>query len=127
LITGNSFELSVDKYPKLQNSRLFHIDGGHFLEVVLNDISIAQQSVSSGGIIIIDDYWHSGFPEVSEAVNRYFSTATRIRAVPFMTGINKIFLCDVSFKTKVMQRMSSSLETKTIKLLGYDALCCDMH
>jgi hypothetical protein len=56
----------------MRGSRLFHNDGEHFTEVVLNDLSIAQDLINLGGVIVLDDYWHSGFPEAQEAVHKYF-------------------------------------------------------
>lgn len=129
-IAANSFDLTADQCALLDGARLFHIDGGHFLEVVLNDLHLAQQALAPGGVIIIDDYWHSGFPEVHEAVHRYFSTATCLKAVPFMTGRNKIFLVHNSHRDRLLDFMKNNLppeRRKLVKLLGYDSICCDSH
>ena len=129
-ITANSFDLTTAQRALLDGARMFHIDGGHFLEVVLNDLHIAQQALAPGGIIIIDDYWHSGFPEVHEAVHRYFATATSLKAVPFMTGRNKIFLAHNSHRDRLLDFMKNNLppeRRKLVKLLGYESICCDPH
>jgi hypothetical protein len=130
LISANSFDLSVDQRNCLQGCRLFHIDGGHFIEVVLNDIALAQSTLGVGGIIVIDDYWHSGFPEVQEAVHRYFWTSAAMKAVPFMAGKNKLFLAHNSHKERLLDFVAAKLPAnrrKPIRLLGYNAICCDPH
>ena len=130
LITANSFDLTPDDREMLRGARMFHIDGGHFMEVVLNDLALAQQMLGAGGVIVIDDYWHSGFPEVHEAVQRYFSTATALKAVPFMTGKNKLFLAHSSHRDRIAAHFRGVLpldRCKTIRLLGHDAICCDPH
>jgi Methyltransferase domain len=130
LVTANSFDLSVEQRGLMAPARLFHIDGGHYLEVVLNDLALAQAALGPGGIIVVDDYWHSLFPEVHEAVHRYFYTATSLRAVPFMTGKNKIFLAHTSHRERLLGFLKERLppeKRRPIKLLGYDAICCDPH
>jgi len=130
LVCANSFDLSRDQHGLLQGARLFHIDGGHFLEVVLNDIALAQEALAVGGVVVIDDYWHSGFPEVQEAVHRYFLTSSRLKAVPFMTGKNKVYLAHTSHCHRLLEFMSSRLPSnrrKPVRVLGYGAICCDPH
>lgn len=130
LVACNSFHLSQQNRLAIQGSRLVHIDGGHFLEVVLHDLDLAQNILGSGGIIILDDYWHSGFPEVQEAAHRFFSTATTIKAVPFMTGKNKLFLVDVCYYNPLLAFLQNTLPSdrnKRVKLLGYEGLCYDPH
>lgn len=130
LISANSFDLNAEHKALMAPARMFHIDGGHFLEVVLNDLALAQSVIGTGGIIVVDDYWHSLFPEVHEAVHRYFYTSTQIRAVPFMTGNNKIFLAHNSHCARLLGFLKTRLPAqrqRPIKLLGYDAICFDPH
>jgi hypothetical protein len=129
-VTANSFDLTADQRALLAGARMFHIDGGHFLEVVLNDLEVAQRALGPGGVIIIDDYWNSLFPEVHEAVHRYFAAGTVLKAVPFMTGRNKIFLAHQSHRDRLLQYMKGQLpreRSRPVKLLGYDSICCDFY
>jgi Methyltransferase domain len=130
LIAASSFDLTTDQRNLMQGCRFMHIDGGHFTEVVLNDIALTQSVLGLGGVIVIDDYWHSGFPEVQEAVHRYFWTSPSLKAVPFMTGINKIFLAHLSHRDLLLAHMSARLpeeRRKPIRLLGHSAICIDPH
>jgi hypothetical protein len=130
IVKGNSFNLPKEVLKNMKNTRIFHIDGGHFFEVVLNDLSIAQNVLGLGGVIVIDDYWHSGFPEVQEAVHRYFLNSTILKAIPFAVGKNKIFLVGCSYKKKISDFLRESLpqnKQKKVRVLGYEAICLDPH
>jgi hypothetical protein len=130
LIAASSFDLTIDQRNLMQGCRLIHIDGGHFTEIVLNDLSLAQAALGVGGVIVVDDYWHSGFPEVQEAVHRYFWTASALKAAPFMVGKNKIFLAHFSHRDRLIDYVSARLPAnrrKPIRLLGHNAICCDPH
>lgn len=51
--------------------RLFSIDGGHTAEITYNDLSLASQTLSDGGLIILDDFFHEAWPGVAEGTCRY--------------------------------------------------------
>ena len=128
LIRANSFRIPPKDLEKLRNFRLMHIDGGHYFEVVMNDLDIAMRHISGGGVIILDDYWHAGFPEVQEAVHRYFWTSPVIKAAPFMVGSNKLFLASHEIRHDLIEFMKTKLPEnfrKPVKVLGYDAITCD--
>ena len=130
LISANSFSLTEKIFIDGRLARIFHIDGGHFKECVANDLHISQLSLHLGGVIIVDDYWHSGFPEVQEAVNRYYRTSNNIKAVPFAVGKNKISLAGHEIKDKLLSALKEKFppqKTKSVKVLGYDAIRVDQH
>ena len=56
-----------------QRFRFVHVDGGHSRAVALRDIKIADQHLARGGVIVIDDYHLSMFPEVTEAVDAFIA------------------------------------------------------
>jgi len=130
LINSNSFRIPPVEQEKLRNFRFLHIDGGHYLEVVMNDLDLAQRMIGGGGVIVIDDYWHSGFPEVQEAVHRYFFTSTCIKAAPFMVGRNKLFLASHEIRQDIRENLAATLPSnmgKRVRVLGYDTICCDAY
>ncbi|KAF5069268.1 Methyltransferase domain protein [anaerobic digester metagenome] len=130
IVCSNSYSILPETMRKISETRIFHIDGGHYIEVVLNDLAIAQKNLHLGGVIIVDDYWHSGFPEVQEAVNKYFRTSESIKAVPFAVGKNKIFLVGISYKQRILNWFKKNLpeeQQKIVKVLGYEAICLDRH
>lgn len=131
LITENSFLLPRHElFGEFANARFVHTDGGHFNEVVLNDLEIAQSVIGDGGIIIVDDYMHSGFPEVQEAVHQYFSVSIRKPAAPFAIGKNKLFLCELSRQESALAWLAEYMppeRKKAVKVMGYPAICLDQH
>ncbi|GGF77081.1 hypothetical protein GCM10007301_41260 [Azorhizobium oxalatiphilum] len=94
----------------------------------MNDLEIAQRTIGAGGVIVMDDFWHSGFPEVQEAVHKYFFTSPIIRAAPFMVGRNKLFLASheirSDLKAYIFERMPANMQ-KQVRVLGYDAFTID--
>ena len=72
--------------------RFFSIDGGHWADVVLHDLGLAEASLVDYGIIALDDFHRPEWPDVSAG---YFSWVfARKRAlVPFCIGFNKLYLC----------------------------------
>lgn len=128
LIKANSFRLAPEDLERLRGFRFMHVDGGHYFEVVMNDLEIAQRMIGGGGVIVMDDYWHSGFPEVQEAVHRYFWTSPVIKAAPFMVGQNKLFLASHEIRTDLLAFMRKSLpenRRRPVRVLSYEAICCD--
>eukprot|EP00971_Amphidinium_carterae_P246214 4889955-Amphidinium_carterae.1 len=46
--------------------RLFHIDGAHYLEAALHDITTVACSMVQGGVVLIDDVHNFGWPGVQD-------------------------------------------------------------
>ena len=52
-----------------QQFRFIHVDGGHFEEEVKADLVLCCKHIISNGVIVIDDYGHPDFPDVTKAVD----------------------------------------------------------
>jgi len=78
--------------PRVGGFRLFHIDGAHYLEAALHDITTVACSMVQGGVVLIDDVHNFGWPGVQEAFNRYMLSHPQPRRLfPFLfTG--RLFL-----------------------------------
>ncbi len=133
IIQGNTLTLEKEEILKKvdgQAVRLIHIDGGHFKEIVANDLSLSQSILADGGVIIVDDYWHSGFPGVQEGVQWFMNNSPVVKLVPILTGNNKLFLTTHGFHQKFIDALADLLpgrRGKVIKQFGYDSLCLDEH
>ena len=66
ILMHSSTRLDAEKLGK--TFRLIHIDGSHDYAMVKSDIQLARETIKDGGIIIFDDYMHTGFPGVAAAV-----------------------------------------------------------
>jgi predicted O-methyltransferase YrrM len=54
--------------------RLFHIDGEHSRAALTRDLALATAVLADGGIIILDDMLHPGYPTLMVAVQQYLET-----------------------------------------------------
>jgi predicted O-methyltransferase YrrM len=73
-------------------ARLFSIDGGHWAEVVQNDLSIAENSLAEHGVIALDDFHRPEWPEVSAGYFAWHANRSK-SIVPLAIGSNKLYLC----------------------------------
>jgi hypothetical protein len=82
--------LDFSKYPSLDGVRFAHIDGGHYVDCIVNDLMKTQRIMSPGGIIVVDDFNHNLFTGANEGCHRFLSYACPRLAVPFAVGNNKL-------------------------------------
>lgn len=73
IFSENSMNLTPDAITSACEGklRLFSIDGGHTAEITHNDLSLACQTLSEGGLIILDDFFNEAWPGVAEGACRY--------------------------------------------------------
>jgi hypothetical protein len=66
-----------------------HIDGGHSAEETYHDLELCWQITLPGGLIVLDDYFHPGFPGVSEGAIRFMLDHSEA-LIPLWVGFNKV-------------------------------------
>ncbi len=54
-----------------QRVRLFHVDGEHSRHALTRDLELATAVLADGGIIVLDDMLHPGYPTLMVAVQDY--------------------------------------------------------
>lgn len=69
--------------------RFFSIDAGRSAHALENDLGLAADSICSGGLVSITDYFQERWPEVSEGTCRFMRQASRL--IPVAIGGNKFF------------------------------------
>lgn len=73
--------------------RFISVDGGHTEDCARNDMRLAESCLTTGGIILLDDYFNQYWPDVSVgAASHLLSADARTR--PFLITPNKIFLAE---------------------------------
>ena len=72
--------------------RFFSIDGDHSEKYVLNDLTLAAQTLVKGGIVAVDDYFDPYSPGVSVGMTRYFLEEKAHPLAVLISGGNKVFL-----------------------------------
>ena len=54
-----------------QRVRLFHVDGEHSRHALTRDLELATSVLAEGGVIVLDDMLHPGYPTLMVAVQDY--------------------------------------------------------
>ena len=85
-----------DIEAKVGKVRFFHIDGGHHLEAIVNDLYLAEAVMLPEGVIAVDDVFRPEWPEVSMGLFSYLAGKKR-DFIPFAVGFNKTYLCERAF------------------------------
>ncbi|NNE82100.1 MAG: class I SAM-dependent methyltransferase [Silicimonas sp.] len=108
LLQRNSLELEWPELRRLTGAecRFFSVDGGHTADITANDLAIADQSLTSDGVICLDDYFNKMFPEVSVGLCRFMQNAD---LAPFAISANKVFLCRPDFQAKYSDCLRASV------------------
>ena len=90
VVTENSLRVTPERILSLCGGRprLFSIDGGHTAEATRNDLLLADRTACEGGLVILDDYFNSSWPAVSEGTCT-FMREDRERLVPVAITSNK--------------------------------------
>lgn len=62
-----------DLLAKLRGAhvRLFHIDGEHSREALRRDLELATAVLADGGVVVLDDMLHPGYPTLMVAAHEY--------------------------------------------------------
>ena len=105
--------LDACKFNSEQTSgfRLFSIDGGHTVVHALNDLRLVERVMTPGGVVIVDDFMHPGWPGVTEGLHIYCSDRSS-RLVPFAYGNNKMYLTTFDFAIDIREAFAASAYMK---------------
>jgi hypothetical protein len=124
IISANSLEVkSKDILSKLEcPTRIFHVDGGHTVLHILNDLSLVERCCAHAGVVIVDDFFHPQWPGVTEGISRYFSQiAYNPILFPFAYGNGKLYLSRFEWREKYMNLLGEPLaksKRKAVDLWG---------
>jgi Methyltransferase domain len=107
----DSLSLTVPTLPSVFKSpvRVFSIDGGHTVQHVISDMTIAQEVLASRGVVMLDDFFGPVWPSVTEGFFKYMNTHNR-RLAPFLVFQNKLFLTTFSEHDSILTSLRSFLD-----------------
>ncbi len=80
-----------DILRKVGRVRIFSVDGGHLYHHVAHDLPLVFTTLAPGGVIIVDDFCNSEWPEVTSATYD-FVRAQEGKIVPAILTRNKLYL-----------------------------------
>ncbi|WP_454883804.1 class I SAM-dependent methyltransferase [Sphingomonas oryzagri] len=108
IIENNSTLLHPQDITRLSvdNFRMFSVDGGHSYDVVISDMNLASNTLCDGGIILADDYFNYGWPDVSYAVAK-FAQHEDNSIFPFAASSSKLYLTNSEHLAKYYQDVLS--------------------
>ncbi len=129
VVQGNSLELDFNSIDELKDGvRFAHIDGAHYPEAVLNDLRKTGSVLQEFGIVIMDDFMHTGFPGVNEACNTYLKTEGAGMLTPVAMGRNKLILTNRATREDLVEYMAKELNIGSPAVFhGFEVLCLDPH
>ncbi|QKE41292.1 MAG: class I SAM-dependent methyltransferase [Ferrovum myxofaciens] len=81
-----------DIYQSVGCIRFFSVDGGHWRDIVCNDLSLAASVLVKDGVIALDDFLRPEWPDVSAGFFEWFEKSNK-SIVPLAIGHNKLYLC----------------------------------
>src|SRR5689334_2943408 len=92
IISASSLDVSArDILSRVGPCRLISIDGGHTAECTLNDLRLADSTLTEAGVVILDDYFNPSWPDVATGTSQFFNdSSTGLR--PFAITPNKLYL-----------------------------------
>ena len=84
------------KHPEYRNMlssfRWIHIDGKHTAQDVSVDLRLADELLNDMGMVVLDDFFHEGYPQVTQAVYQYLFTHPHSFSL-LLCGHCKGYLC----------------------------------
>lgn len=95
-----------------QKVRFLHIDAGHEYHEILQSLYAFAPHLSDWAIIAMDDYQDREFPGVEAAVQTFAQSREPRRFVPFVTGQNKIYLCNEKVASVYQKQLLEFSELK---------------
>jgi hypothetical protein len=92
MIFENSLNVSATRILETccGRPRLFSLDGGRTVDTTHHDLNLALNTMCTGGVVYVDDYFQERWPEVSEGVCRFMQREGGL--YPVAIGANKLFL-----------------------------------
>lgn len=90
--------------------RLFHIDGDHTIKALTKDLELATKVLAPGGVIVLDDMLHPGYPSLYLAVHDYLVRNPEMSMLAVVdresiTAATKFLICEAAWVKRYEERM----------------------
>lgn len=102
--------------------KFFSVDGGHGIHHVLNDLSLVQEVLATGGIVALDDFFGRYWSTVTEGFYRFMAERNR-RLRPFLFFKNKLFLTTWDEQPDYLKRFQAGLGELVVDGLMAQNIC----
>jgi acyl carrier protein phosphodiesterase len=91
----------------VDRARFISVDGSHERDDVFWDLGLAEQVITPGGIVAVDDFINPVTLGVNEAVHLFFAQPRRL--VPWAYIENKLFLCQSQWSHQYRQMLEDKM------------------
>ena len=112
------------KHPEYRNMlssfRWIHIDGRHSAQDVSVDLRLADDLLNDNGMVVVDDFFYAGYPQVTQAVYQYLFSHPNSFAL-LLCGHKKAYLCRPLAVVRYAEYVRTSL-FKDLTAKGFDQL-----
>lgn len=133
LVKIDSTTLEPIDWMKLlaQPARFVHIDGDHTYNAVLSDLQLAGSYLAAEAVVVIDDFLHDWYPDVTEGVLNGLRVAKNLRPVAviprsgsLMNGGTKLICATpgaVDDYLALMKATFPELKGNSVRIAGHPA------
>lgn len=87
--------------------RFFSVDGGHWLELVENDLKLAEDTLAQYGVIALDDFHRPEWPDVSAGYFGWYGKRTQ-PFVPIAIGFNKLYIAHQDWAVRYREALETN-------------------
>lgn len=119
-IEANSLEVTPDRILKYGPIRFFSVDGGHNSRAVVNDLHLAESSISTEGIVSLDDILNPHWTGVITGYVAYRDSGGTL--CPFALIPGKLLLCRedqaMHYRALLLDRCKASCERLNVEFFG---------
>lgn len=88
-LAGDSMQMTIHNLTAFLPVRAFSVDGGHYAQATISDMSLAKCAVGREGYFVVDDFVNQEWAGVADGVFRFMYSQNEYG--PFFWGCNKIF------------------------------------
>jgi hypothetical protein len=107
ILKGSSEDVRPDDIlSQVGQVRFFSVDGGHWESIVRNDLILAEKTLTTEGVIALDDNCRAEWPDVTYGYTLW-QNETKSDIVPFASGSNKLYLCRKDYAQKYRAALES--------------------
>ena len=93
LSSSESFSTKFADFDELIGQcRFIHIDSSHFYETTFKELQMAEQLISDGGIVVLDDFTNLNYSQILAATYKYLYTQ-KTRLMVLLVTEEKAYLC----------------------------------
>jgi predicted O-methyltransferase YrrM len=90
--------------------RLFHVDGDHSRSALTQDLDLATAVLAPGGLIVLDDMLHPGYPTLMIAVSEYLARRPNMTVLAVIdresiSAATKFVLCEQAWFKRYEERL----------------------